>query len=238
MILIPAGEFLMGSDPQQDEDAVDNEQPQHLLYLPDYYLAKTPVTHGQYREFVQASGHRAPYSWTNNTPPRSEEDHPVVNVSWFDARDYCQWLSEATGRRYSLPSEAEWEKGARGIDGRIYPWSNEWEASRCNSFEGKRGETKSVHTYPHGASPYGVLNMTGNVWEWTRSLWGEYPYPSDAIERAQREDLQAPNDQVRVLRGGSFDDYRRDVRCAYRYTFSPFERLRFVGFRVVVRPAS
>jgi formylglycine-generating enzyme required for sulfatase activity len=125
MILIPAGEFLMGSDPQQDRDAQDNEQPQHRLHLPDYYLAKTPVTHAQYRVFVRATGHKAPQGWTNSTPPPNKEDHPVVEVSWYDARDYCQWLSQVTGRDYRLPSEAEWEKGARGIDGRIYPWGNQ-----------------------------------------------------------------------------------------------------------------
>ena len=135
MILIPAGEFLMGSDPQQDKDAHDSEQPQHRLCLPDYYLAKTPVTNAQYRAFVPATGHETPEGWTNRTPPRGEEDHPVVHVSWYDARDYCQWLSEVTGREYGLPSEAEWEKGARGTDGRIYPWGNQWDATRCNSAE-------------------------------------------------------------------------------------------------------
>jgi Sulfatase-modifying factor enzyme 1/Domain of unknown function (DUF4062) len=113
MILIPAGEFLMGSDPQQDELVFDDEQPQHRLSLPDYYLAKTPLTNAQYRAFVQATGYGKPKHWTEGRPPRGEEDHPVVQVSWYDAQDYCQWLSEVTGRGYALPSEAEWEKGAR-----------------------------------------------------------------------------------------------------------------------------
>jgi hypothetical protein len=119
MILIRSGEFLMGSDPQQDTDAKDDEQPQHRLYLADYYLAKTPVTHAQYRALVLATGHEAPWGWTNRTPPHGEEDHPVTGVTWYDARDYCQWLSEATGMSYGLPSEAEWEKGAPG-----YGWSH------------------------------------------------------------------------------------------------------------------
>jgi formylglycine-generating enzyme required for sulfatase activity len=242
LILIPAGEFLMGSDPQQDEYARDDQQPQHRLYLPDYYLAKTPVTNRQYRAFVAATGHEAPEGWTNNAPARGEEDHPVVNVSWYDARDYCHWLSEVTGRSYALPSEAEWEKGARGIDGRIYPWGNQWDATRCNSKESGLGKTTSVHAYPQGASPYGALDMAGNVWEWTRSLWGKsgerpdyrYPYrPTDG-----RENLDAGREVLRALRGGAFDFNRRYVRCAYRGRDDPNGRDDSVGFRVGVLPAS
>jgi len=113
MVLIPAGDFFMGSDPQHNKCARDDEHPQHRLYLPVYNLGKTPVANAQYKEFVQATGHQAPDGWTNRGPPRGEEAHPAVNVSWYNARDYCQWLSEMTGRSYSLPSEAEWEKGVR-----------------------------------------------------------------------------------------------------------------------------
>jgi formylglycine-generating enzyme required for sulfatase activity len=237
MILIPAGEFLMGSDPKKDPDEQDDEHPQHTFYLPDYYLAKTPVTTAQYKAFVLATGHEAPRGWTNTTPPNGKEDHPVAYVSWHDGMAYCRWLSEVTGKTYSLPSEAEWEKGARGTDGRIYPWGNQWDATRCNTREGGRGGTAPVGTYPRGASPYGLLDMAGNVWEWTRSLWGGYPYPIDAEERAQRENLQAPNDQDRVLRGGAFNLLHRLVRCAVRYGYYPDFRLRYLGFRVVL-PAS
>jgi formylglycine-generating enzyme required for sulfatase activity len=118
MVLIPAGKFLMGSDPSVDKNARDNEQPQHTLHLPDYYLAKTPVTNAQYAAFVQATYRRQPEGWEHGKPPSGKEDHPVVHVSWHDAVAYCRWLSEVTGRPYRLPSEAEWEKGARGTDGR------------------------------------------------------------------------------------------------------------------------
>jgi formylglycine-generating enzyme required for sulfatase activity len=242
MILIPAGEFLMGSNPLQDEDSQDDEQPQHRLYLPDYYLAKTPVTNGQYRAFVAATGREAPKDWTNRAPPRGEEDHPVVNVSWYDAQDYCRWLSEVTGRGYALPSEAEWEKGARGTDGRIYPWGSQWEATRCNSDESNLGKTTSVYAYPQGASPYGALDMAGNVWEWTRSLWGtngerpDYRYPYRLTDG--RENLSAGRNERRVLRGGAFHYLHGLVRCAYRYRHSPNSRIRNLGFRVVVCPAS
>jgi formylglycine-generating enzyme required for sulfatase activity len=242
MILIPAGEFLMGSDPQQDKDALDNEQPQHRPSLADYFLAKTPVTHAQYREFVQAKGHGAPQGWPNGTPPSGKEDHPVVNVSWYDARDYCQWLSQVTGKDYRLPSEAEWEKGARGTDGRLYPWGNQWDATRCNSEKSGLGETTSVHAYPQGASPYGVMDMAGNVREWTRSLWGkswqrpDYGYPYRSTDG--RENPDAGPEVARVLRGGAFYDGHRGVRCASRDWLNPYGSGRFIGFRVVVLPAS
>jgi formylglycine-generating enzyme required for sulfatase activity len=243
MILIPAGEFLMGSDPRQDPDAVDDEQPQHRLHLPEYYLARTPVTNAQYHAFVLATGHTPPEDWkgwTGRRPPRGQEDHPVVHVSWDDALDYCQWLAEVTGRRYTLPSEAEWEKAARGADGRIYPWGHGWESGRCNSEESNVGKTTAVHAYPQGASPYGVLDIAGNVYEWTRSLWGrgfdkpDYGYPYEPNDG--RENREEARDVGRVLRGGAFVDVRRDVRCAYRNWLHPRYRGRDIGFRGVVRP--
>ena len=239
LILIPAGEFLMGSDPHQDHNAYYEELTQHRFYLPDYSLAKTPVTHVQYSAFVLATGHEAPTGWTNRAPPRGKEDHPMVQVSWYDARDYCHWLLAVTGRGYDLPSEAEWEKGARGADGRIYPWGNQWDAKRCNAAESGMGKTTSVHAYPQGASPYGVLEMVGNVWEWTRSLWGrredesDYHYPYKATDG--RENLGAGQDILRVLRGGA---RRGGVRCASRDWRYPNFRRRYVGFRVVMHPAS
>ncbi len=107
---------------------------------------------------------------------RSKEDHPVVNVTWHDAVAYCKWLAGVTGKAYRLPSEAEWEKAARGTDGRIYPWGDEWHRMRCNASGGKRGGTTRVGNYsPLGDSPYGCADMVGNVCEWTRSLYRVYP---------------------------------------------------------------
>ncbi len=242
MIFIPAGEFLMGSDPGKDKGAFDNEPPQHTLYLPEYYLAKTPVTNAQYAAFVQATGHDQPHHWAGGKPPRGKESHPVVYVSWYDAMAYCRWLSEITGRPYRLPSEAEWEKGARGSDGRIYPWGNQWAVERCNSEEGDKEDTTPVGAYPEGASPYGLLDMAGNVWEWTRSLWGEdllwpsFRYPYDPADG--REELDAPSVVLRVIRGGAFRSNRRSVRCACRYPGNPGSFYGLVGFRVVVAPDS
>ncbi len=236
MILIPAGEFLMGSDPQKDELAEDHEQPQHNLYLPDYYLAKTPVTNAQYALFVEATGHTQPMDWINGKLPSGKEEHPVIWVSGYDALAYCHWLSEATGKPYRLPSEAEWEKGARGTDGRIYPWGNEWDARWLNSRGGDQGGTTPVDACPGGTSPYGLLGMAGNVWEWTQSLWGKgwetpdfkYPYKLDD----GRDNVKAEGDVLRVLRGGSFLSHQKFIRCAYRARYSLYYRLNLFGFRL------
>jgi len=178
----------------------------------------------------QAIGSKWTGDWAERKSPPGKADHPVNEAAWDEAMAYCGWLSEVTGRAYSLPSEAEWEKGARGTDGRIYPWGKQWDATRCNADKGNQGDTTPVDAYPQGASPYGVLDMAGNVWEWTRSLWDEYPY----MERARRENLQSPDDKARVLRGGAFHRDPRLVRCAYRGRFSPYSRSRHAGFRVVM----
>jgi formylglycine-generating enzyme required for sulfatase activity len=238
LIHIPAGEFLMGSDPGKDEDAMAREQPQHRLYLPEYYIARTPVTNAQYAAFVEATGHRKPDHWEDRKPPGDKADHPVVNVTWHDAMAYCCWLTETTGRTYRLPSEAEWEKAARGTDGRIYPWGDEPpDESRCN-FGRNAAATTPVGMYsPQGDSPYGCVDMAGNVWEWALSLWGKgmwepdfkYPYkPADG-----REDLEAGNDILRALRGGSWYDNQDNARCAFRYGVIPGSGSSDLGYRLV-----
>jgi serine/threonine-protein kinase len=238
MVLIPAGVFLMGSDPQKDEHAQDAEQPQHRLYLPDYRIAKTPVTNTQYLAFTLGSEHPPPEHWEGGKPPPGKEEHPVVNVSWHDARAYCRWMARITGKPYSLPSEAEWEKGARGPSGRIYPWGDQWDSSRCNAGKSLAGDTTPVGAFPQGASPFGLLDMAGNVWEWTRSLWGKGPrnlqfrYLYDPADG--RENLDATEAMFRVVRGGSFLVARDRARCAYRYGYFVGTRLDSFGFRVCV----
>jgi formylglycine-generating enzyme required for sulfatase activity len=241
LIHIPAGEFLMGSDPKKDKDASENEQPQHTLYLPEYYIAKTPVTNAQYMEFVKATGDLMPRHWKGGTTPEGREDHPVVYVSWHEAMAYCRWLAETRGKPYRLPSEAEWEKAARGTDGKIYPWGNEWDAKRCNNWESGPGETTPVGQYsPRGDSPYGCVDMVGNVSEWTISLWSKdlferpFKYPYDLGDG--REDVNAEG--LRVMRGGSWESSRNDARCAYREGNNPNNRWELLGFRIVVSPIS
>jgi formylglycine-generating enzyme required for sulfatase activity len=230
MMLIPAGEFLMGSDPDEDKDARKDEQPRHTLYLPDYFIAKTLVTNAQYAAFVEIAGREPPKGWEGKKPPKGKEDHPVVWVTWYDAMAYCKWLAGATGRPYRLPGGAEWEKAARGTDGRIYPWGNEWDAGRCNTREGGRGGTTPVGSYPQGASPYDILDMAGNVWEWTCSKYKGYPYaPADG-----REDGRASAEVLRVMRGGSWFDQASYARCAARRRGLPDGLWSSMGFRVCV----
>jgi formylglycine-generating enzyme required for sulfatase activity len=228
MVLIPAGEFPMGSDPNKDEKARDNELSQHRLHLADYYLSRTPLTNAQYAAFVRETGGDAPKHWGGGTLPGDEEDHPVTRISWNDAMAYCRWLSEITGKPYGLPSEAQWEKGARGTDGLIFPWGNEWDPQRCNSREAGPGGTTRVGTFPAGASPYGLLDTAGNVWEWTRSLLKPYPYKSDD----GREDLEVEG--ARVLRGGSFVSRSGGVRCANRGKRGSHVHHEYGGFRVLL----
>jgi formylglycine-generating enzyme required for sulfatase activity len=225
---IPAGSFWMGS-----ERGGGDEKPLHQVTLPRYQMARVPVTNAQYTIFIRETGHRPPEAWAGDRPPRGKDLHPVVNVSWSDAQDYTTWLSLATGKRVQLPSEAEWEKAARGSqDQREFPWGERFEAVRCNTRELEIVGTTPVGIFLEGASPYGVLDISGNVWEWTRSAYQPYPYdPNDG-----REDLM--KDINRVLRGGSWYSYERYARCAYRYWSYPYYGNNHIGFRVVVLPSS
>ena len=165
----------------------------------------------------------------------------MVYVTWYDALAYCQWLSQMSGRDITLPSEAEWEKAARGDkDKRSFSWGDTFEATCCNSRELGLGSTTPVGIFPEGASPYGCLDMAGNVREWTRSLWckdcqkPDYRYPYDSTDG--REGFEAPIDVLRVLRGGSWFDVENRVRCAARARRDPGHRGDNVGFRVVASP--
>ncbi len=222
MVFVPSGEFTMGSG-DDDPDADSDEKPQHTVYLDAFWIYKTEVTNAQYRKCVEVGACTLPHkTWYYDNPAYA--DHPVVYVDWYQAKAFCEW---AGGR---LPTEAEWEKAARGTDGRIYPWGNEWDANKLNSSEAGPGTTTKVGDYPTGASPYGALGMAGNVWEWAGSLYRDYPYnPEDG-----REDPGAEG--IRVLRGGSFNHDERFVRCASRGGHYRNSYLGRYGFRVVLSP--
>jgi formylglycine-generating enzyme required for sulfatase activity len=236
LVRVPAGEFLMGSDPAKDKDAYDKEKPQHPVRLDEFYIGKYPVTNAQYAVFVKATKRKAPTHWKNGVRPRGKGEHPVVNVSWYDAVAFCTWLAKATGRPFRLPSEAEWEKAAswdeKTRQKRIWPWGNAFDAAKCNTSEGKeRGSTPvGAYSLAGGDSPCRAADMAGNVWEWTNSLFKGYPYdPKDG-----RED---PNDSgSRVLRGGSFLYGAWDARCAYRVGLLPDLWNDDYGFRIGVSP--
>jgi formylglycine-generating enzyme required for sulfatase activity len=226
MVLVPAGPFRMGSNEDKDE------QPEHEVYVDAFRIAKYPVTNGQYAQFVQATGHRSPDHWRNKTPPPELCNHPVVYVTWYDAMAYCAWLSEVRGEKVRLPTEAEWEKAARGIDGRRYPWGEEPDPNRANYSDTGIRTTSAVGSFPGGVSHYGCLDMAGNVWEWTSSKYQDYPYDADD----GREDLE--DDAVRTLRGGSWSGAEYRVRCAYRYGYLQLNGYGYHGFRVVSSPGS
>lgn len=220
---VPAETFLMGSDPSKDTEAFESEQPQRSVTLAAFQIAKFPVTVAEYACFVRAGfGEPTGWEWMLR-----ELDHPVVNVSWHDATAYARWLAERSGQPWRLPCEAEWEKAARGTDGRIYPWGDIWDQSCANTDDGGTEGTTSVGTYPSGASPYGALDMAGNVFEWTSSLYEPYPY--DASDGRERRD----SDAHRVRRGGSW--YTEDIesRAAYRSRDDPYYPDDFVGFRLI-----
>ncbi len=245
-VTIAAGEFLMGSDKKQDAQAYDNELPQHRLYVPEYRIARVPVTVAQFAQFVQATSYKtlaeeqgSAYgytgsqwedvkgaSWAHPRGPGSDvqqkANHPVTCIAWRDALAFCAWA------QVRLPTEAEWEKAARGTDGRLYPWGNSApDKERCN-FNMAVKDTTAVGHYPKGASPYSLLDMAGNVWEWTSSKWLD-----NYNDYARKIDNNLEGEERRVLRGGSFNNDRSNVRCAYRYWDNPNVRISDVGFRVV-----
>ena len=208
---VPAGVFTMGSDKARDKEAQDDETPQYLVEVDAFAIGQHPVTVAEYACAVRAKAVREPqqfeYRGTKYGPDwatqQTHPDHPVVCVSWNDVVAYCAWLAKTTGQRWRLPSEAEWEKAARGSDGRIYPWGDTFDKARCNTNESGIGTTTPVGRYPNGASPYHVQDMTGNVWEWTSSLFQPYPYRKND----GRENLNSTDN--RVLRGGSWYDIAR-----------------------------
>jgi formylglycine-generating enzyme required for sulfatase activity/serine/threonine protein kinase len=233
LVRVGAGEFLMGSDPKRDSLAYGDEQPQRRVHLEEYWMGRYPVTNAQYQAFVAATGKGAPSHWSEGNIPKGKETHPVVEVNWDDAAAFCEWASRLAGVEIRLPTEAEWEKAARGTDGRIYPWGDERpDSERCN-FDDHLGDTTPVGRYsPAGDSPYGCADMAGNVWEWV-SDW----YDEDYYKNSPRENPAGPaTGSSRVLRGGSWFINVRGVRSAYRGWNDPDFRNDLVGFRCARSP--
>lgn len=216
MIPIPPSDFKMGE-----------EEHAHSIETKGFEIAKYPITNRIYKKFVESGGENAPIHWVNGEIPITLEDHPVVNVSWHDAINYCAWLSEKAGVHYRLPTEAEWELTARGSNCTTYPWGDSFFAENCNCWEVGVGWTTPVNCFANGASDFGVLDMVGNVWEWCSSLYQDYPY--DAQDG--RENLKF--DDWRTLRGGSWLDHEWGVRAARRLSGDPNRPSHNTGFRII-----
>jgi iron(II)-dependent oxidoreductase len=192
MIHIPAGPFTMGTN-----DRLPDEGPEHIVTLPAYDIDKYEVTNGQYKAFIDATGHKSPAHFENRTYPPGKVDHPVVEVTWYDAQDYCVWA----GKR--LPTDAEWEKAARGTDARHFPWGNDFGINRANTpmywvSLKREGDTAPVGAFADGASAYGLYDMSGNVWEWTASWYQAYPGNQHPNENY--------GENYKTLKGGSWWD--------------------------------
>ncbi|MBI4489949.1 MAG: formylglycine-generating enzyme family protein [Deltaproteobacteria bacterium] len=219
------------------------EMPRRRVFVDQFYIDMYEVTNAQFKQFVDATGYNPPVppwfqvwneesgeyggkgippkKWVNPVGPKSEPNHPVVRVTWQDAEAYCKWAGK------KLPTEAEWEKAARGTDGRRYPWGDHWEASRANSKETKLGNVLPVGSYPSGLSPYGIHDMAGNVWEWVADWYDETYY-----QRANDKNPKGPDSgQVRVLRGGSWVSPSMHLRSSFRLPHSPANRSASIGFR-------
>ena len=213
-----------------------HEQPQHTIELSAYWIGKYPVTNAEYQTFVRDAGHMLPNHWDGDAYPEGKGEHPVVYVSWEDATAYGAWLSEKTGKDYQLPTEAQWERAARGDDGRMFPWGNAWDAARLNSAEGERGDTSPVGQYsPGGDSPYGVADMAGNVWEWCADWYSKAAY-KDRADSVVKDPEGPEGGRARVFRGGAFSHSGVNVRCAGRNWFDPLNRYLNFGFRCILRP--
>lgn len=237
VIFIRSGKFFMGGSPT-DPDQEVGELPAGWLDLPAYCIGKYPVTNLEYYEFVKDAGIKAPQkNWEGYKVAKGKEQYPVAGVSWQDAQRYCRWLSEKTGRNYRLPSEAEWEKAARGMESmRIFPWGDEWQPKRCNA--DKTQITAKAEFEPQ--TPFGCCDMVGNLREWTSTQWGsqanqsDYPYPWQTDGRdTVAEDLDTES-AYRICRGGTYLSDRRMLRCSAREWVAPDIRLPSNGFRVVM----
>jgi len=211
MVLIPAGAFWMGSNEHEAEG------PLHRRDVEGFYIDCYPVTNRQYQVFVEATGYPAPEGWGAQHYPEGQDDHPVVMVAWEDARSYATW----TGKR--LPTEVEWEKAARGPDGQLYPWGNEFDPARCHGLAAGLMGTTPVTQYAPGQSPYGVCDMAGNVWEWVEDWYQPY-------SGSQATD---PNfgETLKVLRGGSWRDTDASIQVTTRRRTLPTAKKPFNGFR-------
>jgi toxoflavin biosynthesis protein ToxD len=222
-IKIAGGEVTLGGD--------DTKLPLRRVNVPDFFIGETEVTKAQYAEFVAATEHRAPDDWRGGKSPPETEDEPVTGVTWTDANEYCAWLSKETGAIVRLPTEAEWERAARGDTDNKYAWGEQWSDEAAQSPEAK-GKIRSVKSFPAGRTPEGVYEMIGNVWEWTSDL---------AVDEFGKPVLFGGKFKQRIIKGGSAkesllkNEEREKFMTIDAHLFRPEEKAsELLGFRYVV----
>lgn len=253
-------EKQISNSPNVDKRLFERQLEQHEVYLAEYKISKYHITNKQFAKFVEDKNYITTAQnkgwgfhfedgkmkkvegafWEKQhgikDDIKNKSSHPVVMVSWYDALEYCKWLSKIEGKNYSLPSEAQWEKAARGTNGLLWPWGNEWDSDLCNC-ENKLRNTTEVGKYsPSGDSPFGCCDMAGNVLEWTTTTIGtRKPWPSKFVypynDSDRRENLTGDN--RRVARGGTYQRGADMCRCAFRFADEPENRYSSLGFRVV-----
>lgn len=225
MIQIPAGEFKMGY-----RHGSSDEQPVHTVHLDTYWIGKYEVSMGQYRRFMVHAKHRSlPRGITSM---ELEDTYPVVGVSWNDAISFCKWMSNQIGTHFTLPTEAQWEKAARGTGKgkRIYPWGDQSPQCKWASYKGCVKRIRTIRSCHRGTSPYGAHHMAGNVYEWCRD-WYAMDYYANS---AGKNPMGGEKGSSRVFRGGSFKDDKRGLRSAKRNSAPPTGRGDFLGFRLCI----
>ncbi len=221
MVHVPSGPFTMGG---RDEESPRAERPAHTVFLNDYYIARFPTTNQEYREFVQCTGHRIPIHWQRGTFPTGTGKHPVVNVSWTDAAAFAKW------RGARLPTEAEWEKAARGDDERPYPWGPRFtEGERCNG-NNQVGMTTPVDEFPEGRSECGVWDLCGNAYEWCHDFYDEEYYKNSPTTNPKGPE----GGQERVVRGGCYMESRAGLRATHREGVVEVTTRDTIGFRIAM----
>jgi sulfatase modifying factor 1 len=259
LVLIPAGEFSMGA-----ADGDEDERPVHTVHVDDFLIGVHPVTNAEYARFVRDTGHRAPsiyelplvvsvggierertfrltaspYEWVKSQPSADRLDHPVTLVRYDDASAYCAWLATVTGRAFRLPTEAEWEKAARGgVESKRYPWGDTFETQMANFLRdpAAREAAGTTRCETYQANGFGVYDAAGNVWEWVQDWYSPTYYGASP----PRNPTGPPRGQLRVLRGGAWlSADERMLTCSHRHKVPPDTYSYGIGFRIACSPAA
>lgn len=228
LVHIPAGPFTMGTYPTGMRKT-DPEEPQRSVTIDAYAIGIYHVTNAQYAMFVKETGYHQPSVWGDDR--FNGIDYPVVGVSWNDVNMFLDWINNATGETYRLPTEAEWEKAARGTDGREYPWGNTWDASKTNTSESQLKKLTPVGSFPDGISPFGCYDMAGNAYDWCSDWFHIDTYKYSPMENP----MGAVDGRRKVIRGGSWQPRGEfAARCANRAAHEPISGSHNIGFRIAI----